>query len=625
MNENNLLEALRANPSPEVVERVFAWLEQTSPADLKTKNVASTIAETPDFDPHLERFQRWIGTGLAVCLGQIARYSKSEKVIDWLLALVRANPDHLQAGEIWEELVQRFADEALEAEAAEWLLKHSDNTEVLLGRLIQHSSDPRLLSLARQLVSGDKPSFTILSALAAHPVDESLIECALRYVKSKEHFITKAFVLGAYLRLDDRFGSVLKSLLKQNANKRYVPTALAQIYRDSPDATAPLLCAWLEKNLDNLEAETLMFDVCMSEPEQELTDLAWAWLEKNPKTQMASAMVSNLVHNKSAIPPEAAVALYECEGSKERAAHESFTAMLNSVPQAERYQIASQALRDASPERRCEILRSMLQTSSGGDTVELSKRWLLDYVGHTMSFVLARDLYQAGDAETKKFVKEYWTKHERRSFFECFLIDNGDEETIAAVKARLQRVAGRRIPRYVGLTPYALSLKQLLNVCSKDSEVHELARQFLARRILPHEYESHERLRLQYESVINPDVARVAVFLGKVKASLLEAVAKKMPVWIPDTPLHRTIHIRLKTGELKEIVFFNHANGAPEDQLIAILPEVDRYPAEHNLKAWQEFNIYGISFKIAHDALGSNPDCEVEVNKIGFTVRRKTS
>ncbi len=282
MNAKELLSILDEDFSDTNVEIAIAWLKTKKPTNKSAGRVLQQVFNHPKIQQELNWLSEWAGSSDWRFISENVQDLRSIEIFDWIVELLKNNPDHQDAGRLWSVLLQTIRHEALEPGATEWLNKDrpsDEYTKTVLEGLLRLNPTENLVIQAKQLYKESKDVF-LLSSLIEYAGDEESFELGAAVLISNEEPWQKEFIAIAMAKSNLNANKRhLYKLLSNNQDLEFASRFLARsiMFLGHKGEFITFVCDWIELNYESKLSKELLSRTLILHQEDESSDALYHW------------------------------------------------------------------------------------------------------------------------------------------------------------------------------------------------------------------------------------------------------------------------------------------------------------------------------------------------------------
>lgn len=361
-----IIEQLTAGPSVENIAQAIEWIKGRKRSNKLTDAVVLSLLRIAAAGPQLYGLNSWMKSVSWNWASQLIHVASIEH-LDWLLALLDENPEHENAGELWNTLLFNYSNGEIVDAASKWLLDHSSVeffSASIAASLLEEGAGEDIVQLSRQLLDGGSDEFFLVRALLEAAPDDHTIDIGIEILSSQQALVG-CIVAPALMNTGKRGAESVDEFFKRHRKSKHYLLMLKYLITKAPTAMFPLVRDWVKEHPKSRDAQLLLVDLLCTRPTPEGVELLWRWCQSN-NGNSDILNVLTIFHTRLPVPPDCV--LYARGWLASNLTHSLWDGVLLHVLERsnkhEQLQLLSSLLPRLAEEQQCAFVQFMLRLES---------------------------------------------------------------------------------------------------------------------------------------------------------------------------------------------------------------------------------------------------------------------
>lgn len=308
MNAKRILAALNEDFSDENVATAIDWLKSKKPKNRSADKVLKLVFLHPLLEQELEWLTAWSKASDWDFIAMHIHELKSFLLFEWIIQLLNSEPNHVDAGRLWENLLQNFRNIEIESGAEKWLTHERDSdphSPGVMRELLHLDPTSHRIQLAKQIYEQNADVF-LLCALIEYARDVDSCTIGEQLLERSEEAWSKEFIANALTNCDleahkESIGRFLANPDCHQSARHYV--RFITMEKD----IALFLLDWISGHHELKLAKDLLTRPLMMEAEDKNGDILWNWYKSGEQNDVRLEVCLRVFDNSwCPLPPEAA-------------------------------------------------------------------------------------------------------------------------------------------------------------------------------------------------------------------------------------------------------------------------------------------------------------------------------
>lgn len=400
MNQKQILALIRDNPSDENLRIACDWILEKKQTSRETQAVIRELLAQPRFIEYMPMLSTWMAkaswNGLIGAMDTISSVNLFYRIVE----ILESNPNHPQAGDLWERILQNTRDYKLVFKARLWFLDScasAKQASTLPLYVMRNLPSQQVIDKARKLLGEAPNDLGILWTLLEFDDYAPAIDRVTSLMKSATTPTDCLIESKALLKNDSaRFSPLIEGFIRRFWDHKQLRILIRECLEAAPNELLPLAAEWIDSQKDPKQYLSLMQPNIEKPLSRSTANYLWSWwIERLPPHEIKWSLLRMCEYSEYMDLPDEVISFalsWLGDNKGERGWTHTASTLIRITADRDELRLGKTPLDELDDENCAMIMAAIAAYSTDTASLEIARRWVTKFASRKVSIPVLLEL-----------------------------------------------------------------------------------------------------------------------------------------------------------------------------------------------------------------------------------------